>query len=111
MGEPRSDILQTISQEFRINHRSDYCTRRVVTGLLRYASCLPPFSPVVFPAAGLDKRILPATKAFPKELLPLVDRPIIQYGGRRSGRRRGLAQLVLRQMVPFSKRSMVRYSC
>ena len=35
---------------------------------------------VVVPAAGLGTRILPATKAFPKELLPLVDRPIIQYG-------------------------------
>ena len=35
---------------------------------------------VVFPAAGLGTRILPATKAFPKELLPLVDRPLIQYG-------------------------------
>ena len=34
---------------------------------------------VVIPAAGLGVRILPATKAFPKELLPLVDRPIIQY--------------------------------
>ena len=35
---------------------------------------------VVIPAAGLGTRMLPATKAFPKELLPLVDRPIIQYG-------------------------------
>lgn len=35
---------------------------------------------VIFPAAGLGTRILPATKAFPKELLPLVDRPVIQYG-------------------------------
>ena len=35
---------------------------------------------VVFPAAGLGTRIRPATKAFPKELLPLVDRPVIQYG-------------------------------
>lgn len=35
---------------------------------------------IVFPAAGLGTRILPATKAFPKELLPLLDRPIIQYG-------------------------------
>ena len=34
----------------------------------------------VFPAAGLGTRMLPATKTFPKELLPLVDRPIIQYG-------------------------------
>ena len=39
-----------------------------------------PVSTVVFPAAGLGTRILPATKAFPKELLPLLDRPIIQYG-------------------------------
>lgn len=35
---------------------------------------------VVFPVAGLGTRILPATKALPKELLPLVDRPVIQYG-------------------------------
>ena len=39
-----------------------------------------PVRTVVFPAAGLGTRILPATKAFPKELLPLVDRPVIQYG-------------------------------
>ncbi len=34
----------------------------------------------VFPAAGLGTRFLPATKAVPKEMLPLVDKPIIQYG-------------------------------
>ena len=34
----------------------------------------------VFPAAGLGTRFLPATKAMPKEMLPLVDKPIIQYG-------------------------------
>ena len=34
----------------------------------------------VFPAAGLGSRFLPATKAQPKEMLPLVDKPIIQYG-------------------------------
>jgi len=34
----------------------------------------------VFPAAGLGTRFLPATKAQPKEMLPLVDKPIIQYG-------------------------------
>ena len=33
----------------------------------------------VFPAAGLGTRFLPATKAQPKEMLPLVDRPLIQY--------------------------------
>ena len=35
---------------------------------------------VVFPVAGLGTRILPAPKPLPKELLPLVDRPVIQCG-------------------------------
>lgn len=34
----------------------------------------------VFPAAGLGTRFLPATKALPKEMLALVDKPLIQYG-------------------------------
>ena len=34
----------------------------------------------VFPAGGLGTRFLPATKVIPKEMLPLVDKPIIQYG-------------------------------
>lgn len=34
----------------------------------------------VFPAAGLGTRFLPATKAQPKEMLPLIDKPLIQYG-------------------------------
>ncbi len=34
----------------------------------------------MFPAAGLGTRFLPATKAQPKEMLPLVDKPLIQYG-------------------------------
>ncbi len=33
----------------------------------------------VFPVAGLGTRMLPATKAIPKEMLPVVDKPIIQY--------------------------------
>jgi UTP--glucose-1-phosphate uridylyltransferase len=45
-------------------------TMRTVTGVRK----------AVFPAAGLGTRFLPATKAQPKEMLPLVDKPIIQYG-------------------------------
>jgi UTP--glucose-1-phosphate uridylyltransferase len=49
------------------------------------ASAARPGSPniirkAVFPVAGLGTRFLPATKAQPKEMLPLVDKPIIQYG-------------------------------
>jgi UTP--glucose-1-phosphate uridylyltransferase len=43
---------------------------------------MPAMQPVrvaVFPAAGLGTRFLPATKAQPKEMLPLVDRPLVQY--------------------------------
>ena len=41
---------------------------------------MPQVRKAVFPAAGLGTRFLPATKAQPKEMLPLVDKPIIQYG-------------------------------
>src|SRR5450631_445630 len=36
-------------------------------------------SKAIFPVAGLGTRFLPATKAMPKEMLPLVDKPLIQY--------------------------------
>jgi UTP--glucose-1-phosphate uridylyltransferase len=39
-----------------------------------------PIRKAIFPAAGLGTRFLPATKAQPKEMLVLVDKPIIQYG-------------------------------
>src|ERR1700734_1575535 len=40
----------------------------------------PKIRKAVFPAAGLGTRFLPATKAIPKEMLCLVDKPLIQYG-------------------------------
>jgi UTP--glucose-1-phosphate uridylyltransferase len=49
----------------------DCDTMRTVPSIVRKA---------VFPAAGLGTRFLPATKAQPKEMLPLIDKPIIQYG-------------------------------
>src|SRR5258708_33696934 len=48
--------------------------------IVRYDSAVPSVRKAVFPAAGLGTRFLPATKAQPKEMLPLVDKPIIQYG-------------------------------
>ena len=39
-----------------------------------------PVRKAVFPAAGLGTRFLPASKAVPKEMIPLVDKPVIQYG-------------------------------
>lgn len=41
---------------------------------------IPKVRKAVYPAAGLGTRFLPATKAMPKEMLPLVDKPLIQYG-------------------------------
>ena len=34
----------------------------------------------LFPAAGLGTRFLPATKAVPKEMLPILNKPLLQYG-------------------------------
>src|SRR3546814_11698300 len=38
-----------------------------------------PVRKAVFPVGGLGTRFLPATKAMPKEMLPVVDKPLIQY--------------------------------
>ena len=40
---------------------------------------MKPVRKAVFPVAGFGTRFLPATKAMPKELLPIVDKPLIQY--------------------------------
>lgn len=43
------------------------------------AKCMMKISKAIFPVAGLGTRFLPATKANPKEMLPIVDKPLIQY--------------------------------
>jgi UTP--glucose-1-phosphate uridylyltransferase len=53
---------------------------RMAAVLCYYAVVPSAVRKAVFPAAGLGTRFLPATKAQPKEMLPLVDKPIIQYG-------------------------------
>ena len=39
----------------------------------------PPIRKAVLPVAGMGTRFLPATKAVPKEMLPVVDKPVVQY--------------------------------
>jgi len=43
------------------------------------AAAIKPIRKAIFPVAGLGTRFLPATKAMPKEMLPVVDRPLIQH--------------------------------
>jgi len=60
-----------IADESRVEHAG---------AIVRYDFRVAIVRKAVFPAAGLGTRFLPATKAQPKEMLPLVDKPIIQYG-------------------------------
>src|SRR5258708_28735396 len=53
----------------------------------------PPIRKAVFPVAGMGTRFLPATKAVPKEMLPVVDKPVIQYGGEEA-REAGIEQFI-----------------
>ncbi len=55
---------------------------KLLRASLESTQAMPParIRKAVIPAAGLGTRFLPATKAQPKEMLPLVDKPIIQYG-------------------------------
>ncbi len=48
----------------------------------------------IFPAAGFGTRFLPATKAIPKEMLPLVDKPLIQYGVEEA-KKSGLEEIII----------------
>lgn len=56
-------------------------------------SSIKPVRKAVFPVAGLGTRFLPATKAIPKEMLPIIDRPLIQYAVDEA-REAGIEQLI-----------------
>ena len=56
-------------------------------------SSFKPIRKAVFPVAGLGTRFLPATKAIPKEMLPIIDRPLIQYAVDEA-REAGIEQLI-----------------
>ena len=72
-AQPLPDLLEVIANIGRVEH--------VILGaIVRYDLRVATVRKAVFPAAGLGTRFLPATKAQPKEMLPLVDKPIIQYG-------------------------------
>ena len=58
---------------FRAKHTDRFVPR------IRLEEFMKPVRKVVFPVAGLGTRFLPATKAMPKEMLPVVDKPLIQY--------------------------------
>ena len=57
------------------------------------SSLKKPIRKAVFPVAGLGTRFLPATKAIPKEMLPIIDRPLIQYAVDEA-REAGIEQLI-----------------
>lgn len=56
-------------------------------------SVIKPVRKAVFPVAGMGTRFLPATKAIPKEMLPVVDKPVIQYAVEEA-REAGIEQFV-----------------
>ena len=65
-----------------------------------------PIKKAVFPVAGLGTRFLPATKAIPKEMLPIVDRPLIQYAVDEA-REAGIEQLIF--VTGRGKTAIVEY--
>ena len=64
---------------------------------------MKPVRKAVFPVAGLGTRFLPATKAMPKEMLPIVDKPLIQYAVEEAAAA-GITQMIF--ITGRSKRSI-----
>ena len=52
----------------------------------------------VFPVAGLGTRFLPATKAIPKEMLPIIDKPLIEYAVEEAVNA-GITEVILLQAI------------
>ena len=69
-------------------------------------NAIRPVRKAVFPVAGLGTRLLPATKAIPKEMLTIVDRPLIQYAVDEA-REAGIEQLIF--VTGRGKTAMVDY--
>ena len=70
-----------------LQHHGTIITSMTSTGVRK------PVRKAVFPVAGLGTRFLPATKAIPKEMLPIIDRPLIQYAVDEA-REAGIEQLI-----------------
>ena len=72
-AQSRAHGVEVVTEQCRIEHAAD-CTCDTIAHMTRSVR------KAVFPAAGLGTRFLPATKAQPKEMLVVVDKPVIQYG-------------------------------
>jgi UTP--glucose-1-phosphate uridylyltransferase len=70
------------------------------------ATLIKPLRKAVFPVAGLGTRLLPATKTMPKEMLTVIDRPLIQYAVDEA-REAGIEQLIF--VTGRGKSSLVDY--
>ncbi|MEO6113323.1 MAG: sugar phosphate nucleotidyltransferase, partial [Sphingomicrobium sp.] len=67
---------------------------------------MKPIRKAIFPVAGLGTRLLPATKTMPKEMLTVVDRPLIQYAVDEA-REAGIEQMIF--VTGRGKSSLVDY--
>ena len=80
-----TDVFETSGPMVSYTYPNETVTYRItVTALLNGAADVSitkeyKVTKAVIPVAGLGTRFLPATKAMPKEMLPLIDKPVIQY--------------------------------
>lgn len=79
-GSSGSSVAENSQPELVVHEHGESQTRTRVGGANAIMNELgPALTKAVIPAAGLGTRFLPATKATPKEMLPVVDKPAIQY--------------------------------